>query len=144
MLLLRRLSRRLILTLIHCREVTRLSICVELPDVDTVIFCGTDDLVLVTRIEDNVWNSVSMADKCLIEIGNSSISFIVPRFNQRIIATGHHKPAIKRQIGWVDWSSVHILQLAQQIALELVQTENFNLLVSSDHDRLGSILVELE
>jgi len=76
-------------------EITRLCISIKLPDINAIILRSANNLVLITRIEHNISNSISMPNKGLIEEWHSSVSLVVPGLNERIVSSSHHKSTIQ-------------------------------------------------
>ena len=66
------------------------NIPVEVPNVDTVSLTNRNDLSIVSWIEDDGAERVSVTDESLEIVWNSFLSFIVPYLDHTVFSTSQH------------------------------------------------------
>jgi hypothetical protein len=67
-----------------------LNIAVEVPDVNSISLTHTYNLSIISRIENNGSDWISVSNKALEEVRNCLLSFIIPYFNHTIFTTSEH------------------------------------------------------
>jgi hypothetical protein len=63
------------------------NVSVEIPNVYSISFTNTNDLTIISRIENNSTQRISMADEALEEVRNSFLGFIIPNFNHAVLTS---------------------------------------------------------
>ena len=94
-------------------------ISVELPNIDAVTLTATNDLRIVSWVEDDAVDWISMADEALEIVWNGFLSFIVPNFDHAILSCSEEIARVTGDIDAVDATSMDIGNFSEEDSLEL-------------------------
>ena len=75
-----------------------LDITVEIPDEDAISFTNGDDLAIVSWVEDDGAERVSVADEALEVIRDGLLSFVVPDLDHVVFSTSEHISRVDRDV----------------------------------------------
>lgn len=78
--------------------IVALHVTVEVPDIDTIALTDTDDLVVVSWIEDDCCEWISVTDEALEEEWNGLLGVVIPNLDHTVLTSCQHVPRIARNI----------------------------------------------
>ena len=93
--------------------VLSLDFSVEIPDENAVSLSDTDDLIVVSWVENYGTQRIGVADKALEEEWHGLLSLIVPNFEHVVLTTSKHIVRIQTDVKACDGSSVAIRHLSK-------------------------------
>ena len=70
--------------------IVTLHVTVEVPDIDTIALTDTDDLVVVSWIEDDCCEWISVTDEALEEERYGLLGVIIPNLDHTVLTSRQH------------------------------------------------------
>lgn len=121
-----------------------LDITVEVPNEDAISLTNGDYLAIVSWVEDDGAERVSVADEALEVIRNGLLSFIVPDLDHVVFSASKHISGVDRDVKSRDGSSMAVGNLSHEDSFVLDQAVESNLAIFSDHKQVSVVIGELE
>lgn len=85
-----------------------LDFSVEIPDEDTISLTNTNDLIVVSWIENDGAQRISVSDKALEEEWHCLLSLIIPNFKHVVLTTSKHIARVQTDVNTCDGSSMTV------------------------------------
>lgn len=88
--------------------VLSLDFSVEIPDENTISLTNTDDLIVVSWVENDGTERIGVTDEALEEEWHGLLSLIVPNFEHVVLTTSEHVARVQADIKTCDGASVAV------------------------------------